>query len=306
MRDRGEHPAYEGHLASERSASERPAAREYTPPALRALDLASAAAHPVPLAEVMARASLLARFDRVHLVPARTFVDFAARLTDPRAPEPFRVLSIDGLRCFRYHSVYYDTAGLRAYHDHRQGRRRRFKIRERRYEHSGERQFEVKLKGRRGETVKYRTPLAASGPALGEGTRRFLTGTLRSAYGVGPPEVLLPSLVTDYARITLVADGMRVTCDAGLVCRTPTGGPGGTGGTGGRGGPGGGPVVHGDGELVLVETKSTGRLTDVDRLLHRYGIRPAEFTKYAALAALSPALRGNRWRRALRQVFPGQ
>ncbi|WP_240968925.1 polyphosphate polymerase domain-containing protein [Streptomyces sp. HNM0575] len=243
----------------------------------------------------MSQAPLLARFDEVYLVPADVFVDFAAQLTDPRrGRESFRALDIGGLRCFGYHSVYYDTAGLRTYHDHRQGRRKRFKIRERCYQDSGERQFEVKLKGKRGETLKYRVPLTPSAPALGDVPRRFLVETLRSAYGIEPPETLVPSLLTDYRRVTLVADGQRVTCDAGLACRTYAGGPGGPAR----------PVVRGAGDLVLVETKSTGRSTQAHRMLHRYGIRPAEFTKYAALAALRPTLSGNRWRRALRQVFP--
>jgi len=257
-----------------------------TAPALRAIGRAALAAHPVALADVLERAQLLARFDRAYLVPARTFLEFAARLTDPHRQDPFRALSIDGKRWFRYHSVYYDTAGLRAYHDHRQERRHRFKIRERLYEDSGERQFELKLKSGRGETVKFRQPL--EGDALGERPRRFLADTLRREYGIEAPTGLRPSLITDYQRVTLVADGQRVTCDAGLVCRD--------GETG--------AAVHGAGDLVLVETKSAGHLTEADRLLHEAGIRPAEFTKYAALAGLRPGLPGNRWRRGLRAAFP--
>lgn len=262
--------------------------------AVRALAEAALAGHPVPLGEVLARAALLARFDRTYLVPVPAFSAFAARLTDPRRAEPLRVLEIGGRRCFGYHSVYYDTAGLRTFHDHRQGRRQRFKVRERLYTDSGERQFEVKLKGRRGETLKYRQPMetwsarAGSRPP-GEGQRRFLGETLRAAYGIAPPASLSPSLITDYVRATFVGDGQRVTCDAGLVCRDAAGARG--------------DIVRGSSGLVLVETKSSGHLTDVDRLLHAHGIRAAEFTKYASLAALRPSLPDNRWRRALRQVF---
>ncbi|MGH3312687.1 MAG: VTC domain-containing protein [Streptomyces sp.] len=257
--------------------------------ALRALARASSAAPSVSLAHVMAYAPLPARFDRTYLVPATTFVDFFAHLTEPRGREYFRALTIGGRRCFGYHSVYYDTPALHIYRDHQQGRRQRFTVRERHYQDSGEREFQVRLKGSRGETVMHRTPLSASGPALGVGARHFLADTLRSAYGIDPPEGLVPALVTEYQRVTLVAEGQRVTCDAGLVCRTVAGT---------------GSAVRGDDDLVLVGTRSTAHLTDVDRLLHDYGIRAAEFTPYAVLAVLWPTLVGNRWQRALGQTFP--
>ncbi|GAA0426187.1 hypothetical protein GCM10010357_54670 [Streptomyces luteireticuli] len=86
-----------------------------------------------------------------------------------------------------------------------------------------------------------------------------------------------------------MADGERVTCDAGLLCtdlRT-------------------GATARCAAGIVLVETKSAGHLTDADRVLHAHGIRPAVFTKYCgAFAALRPALPGNRWRRAAGSAFP--
>ncbi len=261
------------------------------PSSVRAIAQAARAAEPVGLAEVNERAELLVRFDRSYLAPVEAFADVAALLTDPRRSHaPFRVLTIDGRNTFRYHSVYYDTPELRSFHDHRQGRRLRFKIRERVYQDSGERQFEIKLKGRRGDTVKHRRPLTGDGTPLDAPSRSFLAATLRQSYGIDAPRALHPSLSTDYVRATLVADGERITCDAGLVCtdvRT-------------------GRTVHGHEGLVLVETKSTGRLTEADRLLHAHGLRPADFTKYCgALAALHPTLPANRWRRAAHHAFTG-
>ncbi|MBF6044662.1 VTC domain-containing protein [Streptomyces sp. NRRL B-1677] len=233
----------------------------------------------------------MARFDRSYLVPAETFLYMAEQLTDPGRPGgPFRALTIDGRRAFRYHSVYYDTPGLRSFHDHRQGRRLRFKVRERVYEDTGERQFEVKLKGKRGDTVKHRRPIAGADTPLDPGYRAFLAETLHRAYGIGSPATLRPSLSTDYLRATFVADGERITCDAGLVCDDLRAGRRVTCGA----------------DLVLVETKTAGHLTDADRLLHACGVRPAVFTKYCgALAVLRPALPANRWRRAARWAFGG-
>ncbi|MBZ4320522.1 polyphosphate polymerase domain-containing protein [Streptomyces huiliensis] len=259
------------------------------PAGARGIRAAAGAAAPVSLAELDERAGLLTRFDRSYLLPADVFLRLAERLTDPRRPGgPFRALTIDGRRAFRYHSVYYDTPGLRSFHDHRQGRRLRFKIRERVYQDCGERQFEIKLKGRRGDTVKHRSALTGGATPLDAHHRAFLAGTLCRAYGIEAPAALLPSLGTDYLRATLVADGERVTCDAGLVCRDPHTGR----------------AVRCRPDLVLVETKSAGHLTDTDRLLHSYGQRPAAFTKYCGgLAVLRPDLPGNQWRRAARRVF---
>ncbi len=259
-------------------------------PAVRALARAAMAARPVPLADVQARAELLARFDRGYLVPVEVFAAFAAELTDHRRPDgPFAALCINGRRWFRYHSVHYDTPDLRSFHDHRDGRRLRYKIRERRYEDTGERQFEIKLKGRHGETVKHRRPLLPGDAALGPASRGFLTSVLDRRYGLAAPTELHRSIETDYIRATFVADGQRVTCDAALECRDPA-----TGRT-----------VRADGGLVLVEIKTTGRLTAADRLLHDHGLRAAAFTKYCgALAALRPDLPAHHWRPAVRTAFP--
>ncbi|PJN04731.1 hypothetical protein CG740_02205 [Streptomyces sp. CB01201] len=257
--------------------------------AVRAVKEAAWGADPISLAELNERSSLLTRFDRSYLVPVSAFLHVVGSLTDSGRPSgPFRALAIGGIRAFRYHSVYYDTPALRSFHDHRQGRRLRFKVRERVYEDSGERQFEIKLKGARGDTVKHRLALTGADTPLGPAQRVFLADTLRRAYAIDAPDALGPSLSTDYLRATFVADGQRVTCDAGLVCVDLAGGR----------------VVRADAGLVLVETKSAEHLTEADRLLHAHRVRPAVFTKYCgALAVLRPALPANRWRRAAHRAF---
>ncbi|MET8474278.1 polyphosphate polymerase domain-containing protein [Streptomyces sp. NPDC006422] len=259
-------------------------------PAVRAIGRAALAAKPLSLDELNNRAELLARYDNSYLVPVEVFEDFAALLTDPRRPEgPFRSLSVNGRRWFSYRSTYYDTADLRTYHDHRQGRRLRYKIRERLYQDTGERQFEVKLKNGRGETVKHRRRLDGEERPLDAAQQGFLAGVLGGAYGIEAPDGLAPSLVTDYQRATFVADGQRITCDAGLTVRDLSDGR----------------TARADGGLVLVETKTRGHLTEADRVLHRFGVRAAEFTKYCGgFAALRPELGVNRWSRAVREAFP--
>lgn len=259
-------------------------------PAVRAIARAALAAHPISLDEVNARSELLARYDNSYLVPVEIFDDLAALLTDPRRGSgPFRALSIGGKRWFSYHSTYYDTPELLTFHDHRQGRRLRYRIRERVYQDSGERQFEIKLKSGRGETVKHRQRLEGDDCVLDAERQGFLAGVLKGSYGIEAPGGLTPALVTEYQRATFVADGQRVTCDAGLVVRDVATGR----------------AVGADRGLVLVETKTQGHLTEADRVLHRYGVRAADFTKYCGgFAALRPELGVNRWARAVRVAFP--
>ncbi|MEU3710556.1 polyphosphate polymerase domain-containing protein [Streptomyces catenulae] len=261
-------------------------------PAVRALARAAMAARPVPLTDVQERAALLTRYDSRYLVPVDVFAEFAAELTDRRRPGgPFAALCINGRRWFRYRSVYFDTPDLRSFHDHQQDRGGRFKIRERLYRDTGERQFEVKLSGDGGRTVKHRRPLRPHDAALGTGQRDFLADVLDRAYGIDAPAELDPSLTTDHQRATFVADGQRITCDVALVgedART-------------------GRSVRADGGLVLVETKTTAPLSEADRLLHGYGLRAAPFTKYCgALAALRPDLAAHRGQPTARTPFPAR
>ena len=100
---------------------------------------------PVELAELMAVAELTTRVDQKYLVPTELLTDLMARL-----PEQLAVLDIDGRRVFDYESVYFDTEAFALYHQHIQGRRKRFKARTRTYRDSGEMMFEVKLKGAAG------------------------------------------------------------------------------------------------------------------------------------------------------------
>jgi VTC domain len=105
------------------------------------------------LAEVLERAALQARTDRKYLVPVERFAELVSRL-----PDRYAVLEIGRLRGFAYESVYFDTPDLLTYRQHLQGRRRRYKVRTRTYLDSGDCMFEVKLKGRREQTVKARLP----------------------------------------------------------------------------------------------------------------------------------------------------
>jgi hypothetical protein len=203
----------------------------------------------------------------------------------------FRVLDIDGLRCFGYETVYFDTADLRCFHAHRQGRRRRFKVRTRRYLDADLCMLEVKRLGGRGDTVKHRRPhdLDAHGRLPREACA-FVGDTLRECYGLDFREALSPAVVTRYRRVTLLAPDAeeRVTLDFGLRLAC-----------GGR--------EHGlpDGQ-VFVETKGRRGHCVADRALRALRVRPLpSASKYCVgLLLARPDLPVGPFRRAVRLYSP--
>lgn len=244
---------------------------------------------PVTLAEIQELADLQTRVDRKYVVPARIVAEMLAEQGG------LKVLEIGGRRRFGYESVYFDTPGLDSYRGAAHGRRRRFKVRTRSYADSGECVVEVKVAGGRGETVKERLGYErAAAAALDERARGFaeevLTQTLPDARTV--VATLAATLVTTYDRSTLVDPdaGTRLTCDSSLLCAAA--GPGGTTPAG----------TAGLGDQVVLESKSPGPATPVDRWLWARGYRPVRLSKYCVgLAALDRTLPSNRWSRTLRR-----
>ena len=254
---------------------------------------------PVSLTEIQELADLQTRVDRKYVVPARVVAELLAD------QEGLRVLEIDGRRRFGYESVYFDTPSLEAYRSAAHGRRRRFKVRTRTYADSGECVVEVKVKGGRGETVKERLEYErSSAAALDPRARAFAEAVLVRARpdAQSVVEVLEPTLRTTYDRTTFVdpVAGTRLTCDSSLLCTLA-----GTQVLAGRSVPRRGAGAQGSasiGDQVVLESKSPGTATAVDRWLWARGHRPVSLSKYCVgLAALDDALPSNRWSRTLRR-----
>ncbi|GLW12858.1 VTC domain-containing protein [Microtetraspora sp. NBRC 13810] len=228
-------------------------------------------------------AELLSRVDRKYLVPAPVMAHLAARLG-----ERFSVLRIGTRRQFRYSSTYFDTPDLLTFRQHRQGRRRRFKIRVRTYLDGGGRWLEVKLNGARGGTDKHRIPYDA-GPAgaLNAEALDFVSDTLLGKLCVRPPETLRAVLSTDYRRVTLI-DGpgeARLTCDTGLVCRD------------------GRRIAAARPDHVLVESKSRNGAALADTILRDLGVRPISVSKYCLGVAMLRRAGANPWHQVLHRYF---
>jgi hypothetical protein len=237
---------------------------------------------PVDLEQVLASAELQTRIDRKYVVP----VDLLGEVLD-RLADRLSVLQIGDLRLFRYESVYFDTPELSTYRQHAHGRRRRVKVRTRTYLDSGECLLEFKRVGGRGETVKERYPYRLADRHDLDTEARVLAHS-RVGHLV-PAGALQEVLTTTYLRVTLVDPvlGNRVTCDVDLGFRN-------------RSGARFGPLA----DYVVLESKTVGPVSPVDRALRGLGSRPLSLSKYCVgMAVLDPRLPANRWNRELRTVF---
>lgn len=256
---------------------------------------------PVSLEEIQELADLQTRVDRKYVVPTEVFVELL------EAHPSMGILEIEGLRRFGYQSVYFDTPDLASYRGAAHGRRRRFKVRTRTYTDTGDCVFEVKVKGGRGETIKERLPYTlAHAATITTHAAGFAQAVLRETVPDAAEVVdsLHPTLATTYDRTTFVdrAAGTRLTCDTSLRCL------GGVTRAVGAGAEGGVAEVEGKvvelGDSVLLESKSPGAATDLDRWLWARGHRPDTISKYCVgLAALDRELPSNKWHRTLSRHF---
>ena len=243
-----------------------------------ALEAAVVDREPISLEDVVDNAALQTRVDHKYLLTPEQFTALTQRLG-----AEFAVMQIDGLRTFRYRSTYFDTPEFEQYVAHRQGRRRRYKIRSRTYVDTGLSMFEVKTKGRRGITVKHRREQPLENAAvLSQANLEFATEVLAEEYDQQLPS-LQPVMRNAYRRATLVnpIDGERVTCDVELHFTNEK------------------DRVHGP-DMVVVETKSADGRGASDRALAELGIRPVSMSKYClGVAVLHPELPANKWARLL-------
>src|SRR4051812_3774857 len=157
------------------------------------------------------KAAMLQRVDNKYVVGAQVLEDALPMLTDA-----FEILDIGGVHAFSYENCYFDGPAWQSYFDHHQGRRKRAKIRMRRYVDSGLCFVEIKLKDRRGATVKRRYPCeAADFGALNDTAQAHVRAAYRDIYLDDLPYSLSRTLDTHYTRMTLVAKsgGERMTID---------------------------------------------------------------------------------------------
>lgn len=163
------------------------------------------------LKELNSKADMLTRVDNKYIVNGALSADSIEKLK-----AEFDVLAIDDKRTFGYENVYFDDADV-CFHQHRQGKRQKFKARTRVYLDSEElAYFEVKLAGKGRIIDKYRIPCAVSDHGTLPGHfNDFLKDRYSEQYNKKFNFNLVPTVKTAYRRITLVAKngGERLTID---------------------------------------------------------------------------------------------
>ncbi len=232
------------------------------------------------LDEVTETVALQTRVDRKYILRPHTWQALLGSLE--MTPS---VLEIEGRRCFRYESTYYDTPGLDSYRDAARGRPQRYKVRTRHYLDTGTAAVEVKVRSRTGTTAKSRQWLEPGTPA-GAASLPVAAAAFVATFDLvgGAAQDLSSVLTTSYERVTLVTTDARVTVDQHVKAADALG-----------------PRMD-YGDLLIVETKSSGGAGAVDRALWAGGSRPARISKYCtSLAALRQDLPSNRWSRTLRR-----
>jgi hypothetical protein len=130
----------------------------------------------------------------------------------PLLSSSYRILEIAGNRSNRYQTLYYDTPDFHHYLQHQNGKRHRYKIRQREYLESGISFIEVKEKSNKGRTDKSRIKTNDIVPELNERAREFITDKSNSN------QLLEPKIWNYFSRITLVSleRKERVTLDTGI------------------------------------------------------------------------------------------
>ncbi len=194
----------------------------------------------------------------------------------------YHILEIGTVRQQHYETLYFDTPGNRLYLDHHNRRLNRFKVRSRRYLDSGDLFFEIKFKSNKGRTRKERIRHAEPWDRIGSKQEELL------AAGTGfSPEMLRPSLMVSFSRITLAGKEMaeRVTIDTGLSFRNDTGRmeyPG----------------------IAIAEVKQDRSCRSViTGVLHGMHVPPTRVSKYCiGLASVHPGLKQNYFKQKLHLI----
>lgn len=162
--------------------------------------------HPVSLPE-LEKVALLDRMDTKYVFTRQELPLYLEKLKDD-----YSILEIDGLRMFRYESLYFDTADFSLYNHHYCGRLNRYKVRFRKYVESDLSYFEIKFKNSKGRTIKNR--ILHKPEEVIEGK----TEDLLHANSPIKADGLQAKMWVNYKRITLVSNDFkeRLTLDLDL------------------------------------------------------------------------------------------
>lgn len=238
----------------------------------------------ISLEELNAKAAMFERLDNKYVV--REAVLGRAM---PELGRHFDILDMNGKRVFTYETCYFDDEKHSNYFDHHRRRRQRFKVRTRIYTDAGLCFVEVKLKDKRGITVKKRMRYAPEKHGVLDGTAlAHVHAAYRELYGREFTGELGPSISMRYQRMTLVArcGGERMTIDRGLVFS----------------GASGSHAI--DDDVFIIETKSANANGIADKILRSLHQHPTRHcSKYCVgMALLQEVHKHNTFLPAIRKL----
>lgn len=221
------------------------------------------------------RTSMLTRIDNKYIVQS---VDLETMLAE--LAERFDILEIGGRRAFTYATRYFDDGERRAYYEHHQGKRKGFKVRARRYLEAGLCYVELKMKEKRGTTIKHRLEYDYHEyESLNSEALQFVKNGYQNHYGKMFEYKVQPVLDIEYRRLTLVSKDRseRLTIDTDLAFSN------------------GQSQINAPSGIFIIETKSVNGRGRADRCLrahHHYPVKRC--SKYCiGMAALSEVARYN-------------
>lgn len=238
----------------------------------------------VDLQQLNAKADMLKRLDNKYIIRQdilhEAVEEFVTR---------FDILQIGGKRVFVYDTCYFDDLKNSIYFDHLRGRRQRFKVRVRKYNDSEMCFVEMKLKDKRGVTIKKRLNYSVEKYGhLDGGAWKHIVSSYQDMYGREFSYILEPVLEMRYKRVTLVAKegGERMTIDFQWSFSAK------------------GRSNWVDDDVFIVETKSSNANGIADKILRRLHQHPIKScSKYCvARAALQDVSQHNRFLPALRKL----
>ena len=237
---------------------------------------------PITLDE-MDSIKLMNRIDSKYLTNEATLL----QILEDAAAAGYRALVIEGLKKSRSNSVYYDTAAMRMYYDHRDRHLVRQKVRTREYVESGQAFLEIKRKNNHGRTKKKRMTLPLEQLldfSVNQEACDFLAGN--SWFKASE---LTPVLSTAFRRITLVNPAMteRLTIDTELAFSNYR--------TGRK------TTLQ---DAVIIELKQDGRAdSQMKGILLNHRVKPARVSKYCVAVTLTdPAARPGRFKLKTRKI----
>lgn len=237
---------------------------------------------PITLEE-MDSIRLMNRIDSKYLTDIRTLELVLA----DAAERGYRIFENSGVRLHGYDSVYFDTADLRMFKEHRRGKAVRQKVRTRIYRDSGQCFLEVKRKNNHGRTKKKR--LEIDGELFGDFRGDKDSCSWLAAHSLSRAEEISPSLETAFRRITLVNAGLseRLTIDTGVSFRNLRTG-----------------ASSSLGAAVIIELKQDGRLhSEMQDILLRHRVKPLRISKYCiGIVSTDPAVHPGRFKEKLRAI----